>query len=175
MKMDITFIDFINKTLPNLQGIYLSPDPNDFKDISGDEILFENVISAYFNLYEHPPPVAFQQLKKLMIKNEKSQMVIDFIKKQHHIVALTLECNYNHQQLIDLVQTLQNLETLYLVIGNKKWPACGLVQFLNACESINVVEMNVKVNKKPWRRHISNIWQVEKEDEDGSFSITKNN
>lgn len=177
MEMDVAFLDFVNKTLPSLEKLQLSPEPDDFADVTGGEILFKNVFFAGFELFDHPPPVASEQLNRLIIETEESGSVLDYIKKQHHLRCLTLMCEYNVQQMVELVRGLPILETLHLVVDKKKWPAKGLIRFLGACELLDEVELSLMVEstKRPWSRVISYLWKVTKDDGVDSFKIQKIN
>lgn len=181
MKMDIQFIDFINKTLPNLQRIKFSFGQDDFMDhCLNDDIIFKCVTCASLGILGIiSPPITFQQLKELDFATDAPQSIIYYIKRHNQLTCLHLICQYSDEQAFKIVNTLANLKDLYLIIENNiEWTARGLIRFLAECERLQTVMLLVRVDssdQRNWRTLIAqnNMWEIGFGYEKDVFTIEK--
>lgn len=181
MKMDIQFIDFINKTLPNLQRVKFSFGQDDFMDhCLIDDIVFKCVTSASLGILGIiPPPITFQQLKELDFATDAPQSIIYYIKRHKQLTSLHLICQYSDEQAFKIVKILGNLNDLYMIIeDNVEWTARGLIRFLAECERFQTVMLMVRVDsedQRNWRTLIAqnNMWEINFGYDKDVFTIEK--
>lgn len=178
MEIDVLLLDFINKTLPNLEKVDLSIWPEAFKDYYGDDIVFKSVTKASLGrLGERRTPLKFENLKDLNASPNANQFTIDFIKQHRLLTSLNLICHYNDAQMIQIVAALPNLTELYLIVEKTKWSVNGMIQFLADYERLNNVQIMVNVDsskQRNWVSKIASTWTIKNKYHDDFYVIEKN-
>lgn len=174
IQLDISFVNLINETLVDLQKIDWMLWSDDFEKYRGADIVFKNVTLACFDridLNERPPPIAFTSLKSLnaSIENGASTAFIDYIKKNQSLKSLNLSCEYNEEQVTQLIQALPDLQDLNLTVSKKMWSANGMIRFLTECEKLTdvLIMCNVDSSKqKSWRSSVAGCWKISNDYDD---------
>lgn len=179
MEINISMVEFINETLPNLQKIQISFSENDFDDHNlNNDIVFKNITSASLgHLGRIMPPLTFEKLENLDFITSAYQSTIDFIKKHQHLKSLDLNCEYSDIQGLRIIKSLPDLKDLYMIIENQvKWSARGLIRFLAECERLETLMLMLEVDsedQRNWRSLVANVWQIEEGYNKDLYTIEK--
>lgn len=177
MEMDVSLFDFINKTLPNLQKVDLPIWPDAFDGYHGDNVVFKNVTKASLGrLGERRTPLIFEKLKDLIASPNANQFTIDFIKQHRLLTSLNLICDYNDEQMIELVAALPNLTELYLIVEKTKWSVNGMIRFLADYERLKNVQIMVNIDsskERNWVSKTASSWTIKNEYTDDFYVIEK--
>lgn len=177
MEMNVSLLDFINKTLTGLQKVDLSIWPDAFDGYHGDNVVFKSVTKASLGrLGDRRIPLIFENMKELNASPNANQFTIDFIKQHHLLTSLNLICDYNDEQIIQLVASLPNLTELYLIVEKIKWSVNGMIRFLAEYERLNNVQIMVNVDSSKQRNWVSktaSTWTIKNEYNDDFYVIEK--
>lgn len=174
--LDMTFFEFMMEKLPFLEKIDI-PLGENFTDKRNQktDIVFNNIIDASLGrLSEDWLPIQFKCLQILNLETFASRNTIDFIKMHQQLTKLTIICEYNEQNALEVVKALPNLQELAMIIGNVgKWSTAGLVEFLASCEDLHKLTLLIEVDSKhhkSWCTCVSNIWKISS-DFNGDFYV----